>query len=84
MSASNFQNNGPLPILFSTKEDCCGCFACYSVCPMAAISMREDEEGFFYPTINSQKCIRCFQCSRVCPIKKMSIAIKDGEQKTYE
>ena len=57
------------PILFEKKEDCCGCAACYSICPQKAINMLEDDEGFEYPHIDENKCIRCFQCVRVCPIK---------------
>lgn len=43
-----------IPILFKSKEDCCGCTACYAICPKMAISMVEDEEGFDYPQINEK------------------------------
>ena len=33
------------PILYKRKEECCGCAACYAICPKEAISMVEDEEG---------------------------------------
>lgn len=58
------------PVLFSRKEECCGCTACYSVCPKKAIVMVEDDEGFLYPEIIKDKCICCFSCVKVCPIKK--------------
>ena len=58
-----------IPILYKRKEECCGCYACYSVCPKDAISMNEDIEGFVYPSIDFAKCIRCHACRRVCPIK---------------
>lgn len=58
-----------IPILFHEKEECCGCTACYAVCPIDAINMLEDEEGFEYPRIDSERCIRCYQCMKVCPIK---------------
>ena len=35
-----------IPILYSRKEECCGCTACYAICPKDAISMVADEEGF--------------------------------------
>jgi len=57
------------PVLFDRKEDCCGCYACFSICPKEAISMMEDDEGFVYPEIDSSKCIKCLACERVCPIK---------------
>lgn len=30
--------------------------------------MREDEEGFLYPTVNAELCIDCGLCERVCPL----------------
>lgn len=54
------------------KNNCCGCSACVSVCPTKCISMREDDEGFLYPIIESSKCINCRKCENVCPfIKKI-------------
>lgn len=58
-----------IPILYTHKEDCCGCTACYAICPKEAISMVADEEGFEYPQIDEVKCVRCEMCLRVCPIK---------------
>lgn len=60
-----------VPILFKKKEECCGCTACYAICPVNAISMVADEEGFLYPTIDEKKCLRCKNCLRVCPLKHM-------------
>lgn len=56
-------------VLFKNKENCCGCGACYSVCPKSAITMQEDEEGFLYPIIEDQKCIQCKKCLSVCAFK---------------
>lgn len=58
-----------IPILYERKEECCGCTACYSICPHEAISMVRDEEGFDYPFIDRNECIRCGMCLKVCPIK---------------
>lgn len=55
--------------LFIKKEDCCGCWACYSICPIKAISMQADMEGFLYPAVDESKCVGCLKCIKVCPIK---------------
>ena len=57
------------PILFRTKEECCGCSACYAACPRKAINMVTDEDGFDYPEIDDNKCVGCQVCLKVCPFK---------------
>lgn len=49
------------------KENCCGCNACLSVCPVNCISMKSDVEGFKYPEIDHSLCINCKKCEKVCP-----------------
>ena len=39
---------------YGKKKDCNGCGGCVYVCPVHAISMVEDEEGFLYPKINEE------------------------------
>lgn len=56
-------------ILYKDKSDCCSCWACQNVCPKKAISMIEDNQGFFFPSINHQQCIKCGLCLKTCPIK---------------
>lgn len=58
-----------LPILVGCEKNCCGCTACYSICPIDAIEMIENNEGFLYPKIDKNRCIRCHQCERVCVFK---------------
>lgn len=58
-----------IPILFENKEDCCGCSACFAICPGQAIEMKTDDAGFEYPEINGEKCIGCGSCVGVCPVK---------------
>lgn len=58
-----------IPVLYSSKEECCGCSACVSICSQNAIVMVSDKEGFEYPNIDDTKCIRCYKCLSVCPFK---------------
>lgn len=63
------------------KDKCCGCNACYNICPKNAIKMKVDEKGFKYPFVNKDKCINCGLCEKVCPIiNKTKI---DIEHKAY-
>jgi coenzyme F420-reducing hydrogenase beta subunit len=38
-----------------------------NVCPVNAIVMKEDDEGFVYPFINQDICINCHKCVKMCP-----------------
>lgn len=53
-------------ILYTDKSECCGCGACYNICPFNAIEMKADEEGFLYPEINLKKCRLCGLCNKSC------------------
>lgn len=55
-------------ITINDKVDCCGCWACYNICPKKCISMDEDNEGFRYPVVEPANCIECGLCEKVCPI----------------
>lgn len=52
------------------KAECCGCSACYAVCPQNAISWEADYEGFQYPVVEESKCVNCGLCMKTCPIQR--------------
>lgn len=58
-----------LPFCYNEKENCCGCSACYAVCPTDAVYMAEKQDGFLYPEIDSDRCARFYQCTKVCVFK---------------
>lgn len=70
INIDSVKNIKKLPELYEMKENCCGCTACYAICPSGAISMEPDEEGFLYPVIDASKCIRCYICLKVCSFKE--------------
>ena len=45
---------------------CNGCAACSNACPVNAISMVRNNEGFLYPKIDSSICINCGLCDKIC------------------
>lgn len=51
-----------------SQDQCYGCHACFNICPVRAISMSEDDEGFKYPIIDEKKCINCGKCEAICPV----------------
>lgn len=63
------KNENIAPVIYDRKENCCGCSACYSVCPADAIKMTKDEEGFLYPLIDKNICINCNKCINICKFK---------------
>lgn len=55
-------------VLDPVVDGCCGCGACVNVCPKDALSMKEDREGFLYPSIDASRCVDCSLCTHVCPV----------------
>lgn len=70
-------------MIVADRTTCVGCYACYSVCPVSAITMQEDVEGFRYPLIDVEKCIKCGACEKVCPGLHPIHLSKDDKPVTY-
>ena len=60
--------NKELVIGLASAEECTGCAACASVCPVEAIRMKKDALGFLIPEVNNAHCIRCQKCRENCPV----------------
>lgn len=50
------------------EKKCSGCAACADSCEFAAITIVQDENGFYIPSIESEKCVNCSKCIKVCPV----------------
>lgn len=48
------------------KDMCCGCGACQAICPVMAIQLQLDVNGFYYPRVEVKRCIICSKCVQIC------------------
>ena len=55
-------------ISIKDKKDCCGCSSCVQSCPKKCITLRQDGEGFHYPSVDEASCIGCGKCEKACPM----------------
>ena len=75
-----------LDCVYSDKSKCCGCGACMSVCPKAAITMEYGDDGYLYPLINKEKCISCGLCQKRCQYNNTAFkheTLSDEEMDIY-
>lgn len=56
---------------YESRTGCSGCGACVDACPVDAIVLQEDAEGFVYPRIDPDRCTQCGLCDRVCPMPNL-------------
>lgn len=71
-------------------DRCCGCGLCAALCPKQAISMKENNEGFFYPAVDENLCVSCGLCKKFCPAAeplsgaepRQVLAVKHGDEAT--
>ena len=60
-------------VLFDKKEMCCCCAACMKICPIQAITINSDADGFTFPEINNDLCIECGLCNKVCAFQNIPV-----------
>ncbi|MDL2288688.1 Coenzyme F420 hydrogenase/dehydrogenase, beta subunit C-terminal domain [Oscillospiraceae bacterium OttesenSCG-928-F05] len=66
------------------KSDCTGCWACYNQCPAECITMKEDAEGFKYPSVDAAVCVQCGGCVKSCPsINPVDVSQHRSEPRVY-
>lgn len=56
------------PFNITSPGHCTGCSACNNICPVKAIVMKENRDGFLYPVIDKEKCTGCGLCTKTCPV----------------
>ena len=66
------QPDAPARPNLCAREDCTGCTACAAVCPVNAIAMEADHEGFLRPVVG-ESCILCRKCEATCPMLHLPV-----------
>lgn len=54
--------------ILEIEETCTGCGGCVSVCAKNALSLKYNEEGFYYPLLDEEKCVDCKFCEKACHV----------------
>lgn len=75
------KNDGARSIVNILKEECYGCGACENKCPVNAINMVYDEDGFLYPCVSQDLCVNCGLCMKVCQANARPVL--NAEPKAY-
>lgn len=57
--------------MIEATSSCTGCGACQQICPVQAVKLIPDKEGFLYPSVDIEKCIKCNLCEKCCPIDNL-------------
>ena len=54
----------------SIGNKCVGCAACVDICPLSAIHMSFDKDGFWQPVVDLELCNKCGICLNLCPVSE--------------
>jgi coenzyme F420-reducing hydrogenase beta subunit len=70
-------------IQIADKRLCTGCGACASICTHDAIALALDEEGFWYPEVDTALCVDCGRCEKVCHMLTFQTADPSFTRKVF-
>ncbi len=82
LDSIQYKENKPKKVGELNKWECCGCHSCMNICPVKAITMVKDCEGFLYPSIDESKCVNCGLCIKSCAFNSPQ-PYEDFEQYGY-
>lgn len=69
-------------VMLVPETKCSGCAACMNVCPVDAITMKENGEGFLMPCVDDGACVNCGKCYSICPEMNTQY-VNDPEPKVF-
>lgn len=72
--------------IYTYNSLCCGCGSCKEVCPVSAINIKMNEQGFYQSFVDDKLCVNCGKCISVCPVqqRKEATAIKECHLYSYK
>lgn len=56
--------------IYTYNSLCCGCGSCKEVCPVSAINIKMNEQGFYQSFVDDALCVNCGKCISVCPVQQ--------------
>ena len=65
------------------KNFCTSCQVCSAICPVNAIKIELNDEGFYQPIVDDNKCINCGKCVDVCYKYDLSKELSDEYKIAY-
>lgn len=69
--------------IYTNNSLCCGCGACRDACPVSAINIKMNDDGFYQSFVNDTLCVNCGKCISVCPVQQHKEAKDAQEGKLY-
>lgn len=68
---------------FLLEEDCTGCGACVSICPVNVINFSQDQYGAYKAKVDERKCISCGKCKEICPAIELPYNLNSSNPLSY-
>ena len=67
----------------SRYKNCFGCGVCSISCPVGAISIARNNDGFYEPIVEFSACVECGICLAVCSLNNTEQYVNDFSPKGY-
>lgn len=64
-------------------SNCFGCGVCATVCAKDAINIEFNIDGFYTPTLDTNKCVNCGLCADVCAFLHDDLAVLNNPKQCY-